>query len=324
MAKSYPTAAVAAGPDGVIISKPRGCYLQAPLASKLDGQSSLAQVTPMKSPSRRPNFHINQRRLYPHGQCSAKTSRRRPLPWIRSPSMEGSAGCPSLESVVKVLVIRRIPLPRCQISLPLQRTCRPQLVLVPETRSPTLPVWAVHGKPQIRKNVSNSLRFIPHRLRVLQGRLSYRYPLSLPGQPPLSPMTLERSSKDYERATVLMRPIPSPPRKKSSPFSGGRLLFHQVLNTSILSRPDRPKPPRRLKHNTVRRSAHAFRMVTDSRRSPTAEHPIQVPQFPPHRPRFYLQPPTLSLRAIHPRFCRSLRTHWRLCRENHTTCYRLR
>jgi len=87
---------VAAGPDGVIISKAQECCPRAHLASRLDGRSSQAQPTHMRSLSRRLNFHTNRDRhlLNPDGQPSIKMARRRHPQRMRFLLMVVSAGCP--------------------------------------------------------------------------------------------------------------------------------------------------------------------------------------------------------------------------------------
>lgn len=167
-------------------------------------------------------------------------------------------------------------------------------------------------------------------------------------------MTLEQFFKDCEQVTVLMRPIPSSLQQISLVISGAPLLCHHMFSkfvarvfvhyvfiadvfgptdALIQSHPDWSKLSplaRGLKHNAGPRSARVLKIVRrrHSRRSPTAEHPIRVRQFPPHLPRFYCQPPIRPVRAIHHRFCRSPLIHLRLCPENRhphgTTCSLLR
>jgi hypothetical protein len=82
--------------DGVIISKAQECYPQAHLASRLDGRSSQAQPTHMRSLSRRLIFHTNRDRhmLNPDGQLSIKMACRRHLQRMRFALMVVSAGYP--------------------------------------------------------------------------------------------------------------------------------------------------------------------------------------------------------------------------------------
>ena len=97
MGRLLPTLAVAAEPDGTIISKAQDRFPQAHQAPSLDGQSSPAQATHMKLLSRHPNSHTNR---FPHslhlcGQASIKASRHQRHPWrMRFPLMEVLAGFP--------------------------------------------------------------------------------------------------------------------------------------------------------------------------------------------------------------------------------------
>jgi hypothetical protein len=87
--------AVAAEPDGTIISKAQDRFPRAHLASRLDGQSSPAQAIHMKLLNRHPDSHTNQflHLFNPCGQASIKASRHQRLPWrMRFPSMEVSVG----------------------------------------------------------------------------------------------------------------------------------------------------------------------------------------------------------------------------------------
>jgi hypothetical protein len=82
MGRLLPTVAVAAELDGATISKAQDRFPRAHLASRLDGQSSPAQATHMKSLSRHPNSHTN---LLPHslnqgGLSSIKASHQQRLP----------------------------------------------------------------------------------------------------------------------------------------------------------------------------------------------------------------------------------------------------
>jgi len=226
LVKLLPMVVVAAEPDGVIMSKAQECHPRAHLSSKLDGPSSPAQATHMRLPT----LHTNWRRRLPHpcGQRSIKTSHQRPP---RFPSMEGLTGCPCLENVARTLVIRRIPLHRYRTILLFRRTDHPQSDHL-ETHSPTLLAWVAHAARRIRKNVSNFLHSIPypHRLRVIQDRLSYLYPPSLPGLPPLSPMTPELFFRDYEQVMVL---VLNPFQKHILIIRGAHPLCHQRLSKLV-------------------------------------------------------------------------------------------
>jgi hypothetical protein len=94
MGRLLPMAAVAAEPDGAIMSKTRGCYPRARLASRLDGRSSLAQPTHTRSLSRRLNFHTitGLHLLNPYGQPRIKRSCQRHPRRMRFPLTEVSAG----------------------------------------------------------------------------------------------------------------------------------------------------------------------------------------------------------------------------------------
>jgi len=91
-------AAVAAEPGGVTMSKAQECYPRAHLASRLGGQSSLAQVTHMRSLNRHPTSHTNRQRhlliLYGQTSIQIQTSSQRHPRRRDFPLMEVSVDCP--------------------------------------------------------------------------------------------------------------------------------------------------------------------------------------------------------------------------------------